>query len=110
MKLYYGDQVFNAPRKEPFDADSIDLSEFEGLFYSDELTTKYEFVIKDGILIAKHQRHSDIKLSPFKRDAFSGDAWFFRRINFVRDETGIISGCKVSSDRARNLHFRKLEE
>ena len=110
MKLYYGGQVFNAPRTEPFDADSTDLSEFEGQFYSDELTTKYEFVIKDGTLIAKHQRHSDIKLSPFKRDAFSGDAWFFSQTDFVRDETGTISGCKVSSDLARNLHFRKLGE
>ena len=106
LKLHQGGQIMNAPRLEPFDADSVDLSEFEGQFFSDELSTSYVFVIEHENLIAKHQRHSDIKLSPVKRDAFSGDAWFFGQVEFVRDETGSITGCKVSSGRVRNIKFQ----
>jgi hypothetical protein len=107
-KLYFGGQVYNAPRMEPFDPESIDLSEFEGQYYSDELITKYEFVVKDGVLIAKHQRNNDIKLCPFRKDGFSGDVWFFWQIDFIRDEVEKVNGCKVSGDRAKNVHFRKL--
>jgi hypothetical protein len=108
MKLYQGGQVLDAPRLPPFDPDSVDLSEFTGLFYSDELSTSYEFILENGTLVARHQRHIDIKLSPVKRDGFSGDAWFFGQADFVRDGTNTISGCKVSSGRVRNLHFQKI--
>ena len=100
----------NAPRVKPFDADSVDLSKFEGQFYSEELTTKYVFAVENGSLIVKHQRHSDFKLLPVKKDVFSSEAWFFGQAEFVRDETGSVTGCKVSSGRVRNVHFRKLVE
>ena len=108
MKLYQGDQIMDAPRLAPFDTDSVDLSEFTGYFYSDELSTTYEFVIENGSLIAKHQRLSDIKFTPVKRDGFSGDAWFFGQVDFVRDDANTITGCNVSSGRVRNLHFQKI--
>jgi len=107
MKLYQGGQVMDAPRLEPFDPDAVDLSEYAGTYYSDELSTGYELIIVDGDLIARHQRNSDIKLSPVKEDVFSGDAWFFGQTEFIRDDTHAITGCKVSSGRVRNLHFQK---
>lgn len=110
LKLYQGGQILNAPRAEPFDTDSVDLSEFVGPYYSDELSTSYEFVIENGTLLAKHQRHSDIKLSPVKRDAFSGDTWFFGQADFVRNEDGSITECLISSGRVRNIKFRRQAE
>jgi len=109
MKLHQGAQVMDAPRIPPFDSESVDLSEFAGVFYSDELSTLYEFVLENGSLLARHQRLSDIKLSAVKKDMFTGDAWFFGQLDFVRDDTNAISGCKVSSGRVRNIHFQKME-
>lgn len=110
MKLYQGGQVLNAPRMEPFDTESVDLSEFVGVFYSDELSTTYEFVLENGTLLARHQRLTDIKLSAVKEDMFVGDAWFFSQLDFVRDDTNAINGCKVSSGRVRNIHFQKMRK
>jgi hypothetical protein len=109
MKFYQGDQVVNAPKLAPFDPEGLDLSEFTGAYYSDELSTRYEFIIEDGNLVARHQRNSDIKLTPVKEDVFSGDAWFFGQTEFVRDGTRAITGCNVSSGRVRNLYFRKMD-
>jgi len=88
---------------------TLDLSEFTGAYYSDELSTRYELIIEDGNLVARHQRNSDIKLTPVKEDVFSGDAWFFGQNEFVRDGTHAITGCNVSSGRVRNLYFRKMD-
>jgi len=108
MRLYQGGQILNAPRLAPFDADSVDLSEFEGQFYSDELSTSYEFIIENGILIARHQRQFDIKFTPVKKDVFSGDAWFLGQAEFIRDDSNSVTGCKVSAGRVRNLHFQRI--
>ena len=110
FKLNQGGQILYASRLEPFDVDLVDLSEFEGQYYSEELTTMYDFKVENEILIAKHQRLSDIKLIPVKKDVFSGNAWFFGQAEFIRDETGAVTGCKVSSGRVRNLQFQKIVE
>jgi CubicO group peptidase (beta-lactamase class C family) len=107
LRIHEGDQTFSAARLEPFDADQVDLSEYVGQFYSDELSTSYEFINEQDTLVARHQRHSDITLTPLKRDGFSGNTWFFGALDFVRDASGSITGCKVSSGRVRNVYFRK---
>ena len=94
---------------EPFDETSVNLSDFTGLFYSDELSTAYEFKVQGDKLVAQHSRLSDINLVPFKKDAFSGSAWFFSQIEFIRDTDNTITGCKVSSERVRNLNFSKMD-
>lgn len=107
FKLEQGGQIMNAPRIIAFDKSSVDLSLFTGRFYSEELSTEYEFMIEGDKLIARHSRHSDIALDPIKKDMFSGSEWFFSRIEFIRDSDDKISGCKVSSGRVRNLLFLK---
>lgn len=107
FKLEQGGQIMNAPRIMAFDKSAVDLSQFTGNFYSEELSTEYNFVLAGDKLIAKHSRHSDIVLDPVKNDMFSGNKWFFGTIEFTRDSDGKISGCKVSSGRVRNLEFLK---
>ena len=110
MKLYQGGQILDAPRMAPFDAESVDLSEFAGQFYSDELSTSYEFIIENGTLIARHQRQFDVKFTPVKKDVLSGDAWFLGQAEFIRDDSNAVTGCKVSAGRVRNLYFQKMEK
>ena len=97
-----------AKRLADFDKEKVDLSAYVGNFYSPELGTNYTLKLKDGKLIAEHQRTSDIELSPIKEDGFSGDKFYFRQVVFNRDDQGVITGFSVSNGRVRNLKFNKL--
>jgi hypothetical protein len=110
VKVYTSENdIEEGKRIEPFDPSSVKLSDFEGRFYSDELSTAYEFEVKDGTLVAIHSRHSDINFNPIKPDFFSGDAWFFGQAEFIRNETGEITEMKASSGRTKNIRFRKTD-
>ncbi|MFY0630783.1 MAG: serine hydrolase [Flavobacteriaceae bacterium] len=109
LKLHQNGQVMRAPRVEQFDKSAVNLPDFEGSFYSEELSTTYHFAVVDGKLIAQHSRHSDFELTPSKKDQFTSPAWFFGRIKFTRGENGKIIGCRVSSGRVRNLKFEKVK-
>jgi len=98
-----------AKRVKPYAPDAEALGEYTGRFYSEELDTSYVFGVKDGKLIAEHQRHPDITFTPVKKDEFSGSTWFFGRAVFGRDSAGRIAVVKVSSGRVRNLVFKKVE-
>lgn len=108
LKLHQGGRITDAPRVVPFDKSAVQLAEFTGRFYSEELSTAYEFTVGEK-LIARHSRLSDIELNPVKKDMFAGNAWFFGQTQFVRDANNVITGCKVSSGRVRNVWFRKME-
>ena len=108
IKLHQGGQIMDAPRTKEFDITTVNLSDFSGDFYSEELSTTYSFIIVEGKLIARHSRLSDFSLNPIKEDMFSGTAWFFGQTEFIRDSNSTITGCKVSSGRVRNLYFKKV--
>lgn len=109
MKLHQGGQIMDAPRTMDFDKGAVNLSEFEGTYFSEELSTSYEFVVEEGELKVRHSRLSDFTLTPTKQDFFSADAWFFGLVEFVRDADLQITGCKVTNGRVRNLKFQKVE-
>ena len=108
LKLHQGGNIMDAKRVQAFDKTKVNLSEFEGHFYSDELATGYHFKINGEKLIATHSRLSDFELIPVKKDYFNGAAWFFGQVEFVRDAEGKINGCKVTNGRVRNLYFKKM--
>lgn len=108
LKLHQGGNIMDAKRMQAFDKTKVNLSVFEGHFYSDELATGYHFKINGDKLTATHSRLSDFELSPVKKDYFNGAAWFFGQVEFVRDAEGKINGCKVTNGRVRNLYFRKM--
>lgn len=108
LKLHQGGQIMDAPRVKEFDETAVILSDFSGEFYSEELSTTYNFTVVDNTLVAKHSRLSDFNLNPVKKDMFNGEAWFFGQVEFIRDENNLIKGCKVSNGRVRNLYFEKV--
>jgi CubicO group peptidase (beta-lactamase class C family) len=93
-----------APRREPPAPET--LMAYTGDYYSEELETTYHFVVEDGRLLARHQRHGDILLTPAGGDDFAGEAWFLRTIQCDR-EAGHVQGCRVSNGRVRNLRFER---
>ena len=108
FKLSQNGQTMEAMRANIFDKTAVNLSDFSGEFYSEELSTTYSFTIVDGKLTAKHSRLSDFGLDLIKEDVFRSDAWFFGQVEFVRDTNSIITGFKVSTGRVKNLYFKKI--
>lgn len=109
LKLYQNGRIMDAPRMASFDKSAVDLSTYQGSYYSDELSTYYHIHLEDNELVVKHQRHSNLKLELVKEDTFSSNAWFFGQIEFVKDENNKIKGFKVNADRVRDLYFGRRE-
>ena len=82
------------------------LAEFEGDYYTEELDTTYTIGVRGGGLVAQHRRHDDILLT-YTDGHFLGDSWFFPEIHFTRDDTGQVTGFKLTGNRVKNLHFEK---
>ena len=57
--------------------------------------------------MAHHSRHDPFELKAVKKDNFSGDAWWFSQVEFVKNDAGIVTGCRVSNGRVLNLWFEK---
>jgi len=81
--------------------------EFAGDYYSGELGTTYKIIIEEGNLQARHRRHGDIPLILTKEDVFTGRRWFFRKVQFIRNEKQKITGFLLTGGRVRNLRFEK---
>ncbi len=107
LKLHVNGRIINAEKVEVAREATIKLTDFEGHFYSEELSTEYQFVVIDGQLIVKHKRLSDIILKFEKDDIFFRSNWFFGKIKFIRDANNVIKGFEISSHRARKMLFKK---
>lgn len=82
------------------------LKDFEGEFYSEELSTTYFVKAKDGKLIMSHSRLNDVELTETDNDKFSGAISFQVEIEFVRKDN-LVTGFKVSNFGAKNVMFKK---
>jgi CubicO group peptidase (beta-lactamase class C family) len=110
LKLYQGGRIMDAPRMASFDKSAVDLSAYQGTYYSDELSTYYRIHLEDDKLVITHNRHSDISLELIKIDTFSSSTWFFGQLEFVRAENREVKGFKVNAGRVRNLYFYRQEK
>lgn len=87
---------------------SAELRSLSGRYYSPELETVYTLRVEDGVLIAEHRRHPDFELAPVERDTFEADN-FFGTARFERDDSGEVTGMRVSNGRVRDLLFVRSE-
>lgn len=87
----------------------IDINEFSGKYYSDDLEVRYYFEVKDNKLIMRNRRLSDIVLKRTGEAKFSGSGpyTFAFEIIFKRNEPGEIIGLEISNWGAKNLKFEK---
>jgi hypothetical protein len=89
---------------------SVDLAPYLGWYLSPELETLYQIVAgDDGGLVARHARNDDAALIAVAEDEFKGSQWFFGGVRFERDETGGVSGFRLSGGRVRNLYFKRVD-
>lgn len=107
LTLYQGGRINVAQRLVAFDKNSVDLAEFTGTYYSDELATAYSIDLVNDTLIVEHSKLSDSRLDVIKPDMFNCSYWALGQVDFLRDEGGEITGLKVSNGRVRNVYFTK---
>ena len=93
----------------PVAYDSNSIKQFVGRYYSPELNTYYSFSVKDNNLVANHTRLGDFKLSAIKNDYFIGNKGSFLKVVFTRDSADRVMGFNVSSSRAKEVYFQRLQ-
>ncbi|MEM7051244.1 MAG: serine hydrolase domain-containing protein [Acidobacteriota bacterium] len=89
----------------PFDAANLDLAQYEGRYFSDELQTEYELRVAGGVLIVDHFRLGPVSLRPYQQDLFSSSDSGLRKIEFERDSEGRIVGWRGSGILAEGVWF-----
>lgn len=84
------------------------LDGLTGVYYSPELDTRYQLTRQGDQMRVQHRRHSDFSLRPVGENELQGTAYFFRKVQVVRDEKGTVEGIRVSNGRVRHLWFEKI--
>jgi hypothetical protein len=92
---------------EPFSPTEDSLKEYTGAYYSGELDTRYDLVVKSGTLFVRDRRGEDTPAVAQKKDLFLAGG--FAKIRFQRDGTGAITGFTISTQRVLNLKFAKMK-
>jgi CubicO group peptidase (beta-lactamase class C family) len=89
-------------RVEPAQPTPAMLREFEGHYVSDEVDTRLELLVEDGVLTIRRPPEWNIRLTPVYADAFRGDLGW---VTFERDDTGQVTRLNVSQERLWRLPF-----
>jgi hypothetical protein len=120
--LYLGDRL--GPKRDPKKKDDPkvggppfpnprpeELGAFSGKFYSEELEVLYTVAVRDGRLVVA-QPKGELTVRPVAPDEFDtagrpGEV--FETIRFTRNAAGAVNGFKLSTTRARNVRFAKVD-
>ena len=89
---------------EPVERPTPELEAFIGDFYSEELDFVYSFMV-EGSSLQFEIRGSRMELLPLSEDQFG---WGRRELNFLRDESGIVSGFTLDAGDVQDLNFQKI--
>ena len=104
LKILQGDSETIAARKKEIDTSGINLKDYVGSYYSNELDVNYNFEIENEILFFRIENTSStIECIISDLDQFSTETGLVR---FQRKD-GLISGFELDSGRVKNLKFKK---
>lgn len=85
----------------------VDLTSYEGRYFSEELETFYELSVEGGQLVIRHRRFGPAALTYTGEDTFSGTLPV-TEVVFRRDAEGNITGFDAGNSRARDIAFKKI--
>ena len=80
------------------------LSEFEGDLHRRTRYDLYHWCARGPACGATQTVHDDISLT-YADGHFVGEAWFFPEVYFTRDDTGQVTGFRLTGNRVKNLCF-----
>jgi CubicO group peptidase (beta-lactamase class C family) len=86
---------------------AVDLADFTGRYFSEELETFYELVIEDDRLAILHRRFGPALLNHSEGDVFTGTLPV-TRMEFERDDAGKVTGFLAGNGRARDIRFERV--
>ena len=93
---------------KPLDVARIRPEEFTGTYLSEELGVALIVVHEDSALVVRGHRWDDAVLRPFQPDAFTTDQARMGYVAFTRNVQGMVTGCLVSGQRARDIVFERV--
>ncbi|GLU55543.1 hypothetical protein Dfri01_50040 [Dyadobacter frigoris] len=97
-------------RVKPAVIQSMKKEELVGKYYSTELETFYSITLTDDTLKLVHVHHGEVVLKTISKDRFVAPWWFVQNVDIARDESGKVSGLRMSNGRVMNLWFKRLNE
>jgi len=107
LGIHVTSQEMSAIRIEPLSLTPEELAELAGSYYSRELGTTYSLAVEDDRLVLKHRRREDVPLCPTLPDRFAGEKSGLGELRFIREESGKVTGFRLSTGRVKNLRFRR---
>ncbi|MEM1057360.1 MAG: serine hydrolase [Bacteroidota bacterium] len=108
VTLFQGGQEVPATRIEE-EGEPIELEDYVGLYFSEELETFYTLSIVEGELQMMHRRLDE----PVTVTHSSGETFVagfpIAELDFTRDESGAVTGFSGGNGRTRDVHFERVE-
>jgi CubicO group peptidase (beta-lactamase class C family) len=92
-------EVVEADKKDRTYDESVDVSPYAGIYFSEELGTTWKLIVENNRLIIRHQRMSPIILKSSGKDLFGF-------IRFDRDTKGGIKGLTILEN---GIEFKKAD-
>ena len=94
------------PANRLADETTINLEDYLGRYFSEELEAFYTVVVEDENIVLQHRRWDDIQLTHGSGEGFSG-GFPIASVDFERGENGTVTGFNAGSGRTRNIWFEK---
>jgi CubicO group peptidase (beta-lactamase class C family) len=101
-----GERARVMERLAPFTPAARGLEPYAGRYYSGEINTAYDLVVRGDTLIAVSRRGAEYPLEPLSADVFQGRG--MGTLRFERDARNRVAAIRVSTGRVRRLKFAKI--
>lgn len=98
-----GDRPVEFVAVTPFTPTPVQLAEFAGTYYSDELDVTYLVQMDNERMVVRHRPEPAVAVQPVYADAF--DFGGGRVIRFTRDRAGRVDGLEIFAGRVRHLRL-----
>lgn len=93
----------------PFDAETLNLEDFVGTYYSPELASEYEVKHVDEQLTVSHLRMWSAEMSAYQSDTFAVPEGFAQKFIFLRDENNEVTTALISGAVAKDVIFHRVK-
>jgi hypothetical protein len=106
MVISFGGTPFYFKHAKFIDETSVNVKDFIGDFYSEELGVNYHFYLKDNVLKLTYKESEEVTLKPIQLNQFgNGDRTLY---HFVKDRNGKVTGMLLSCDgTVKEIIFKK---
>lgn len=106
MTIDFGGALFNFESVELVSPETVDVEDYIGEYFSEELNVTYTLEVKNERLVLSYPNNPDIELKVGKEDEFGSGRR--TKYSFKRDESGEVQSFMVASEgTVKNILFNK---